>query len=124
MNERGIRMDWNELGKLLLVFAVIAIWPMYLLIKAECRRMKNNRAPEILVRAEVIAKSITSDNVQYSSWYLTDRVFYATFLLDDGETVELAMSDRKWGALHEGDEGQLLYQGVKMLEFSRDVKSE
>ena len=48
----------------------------------------------------------------------------ATFLLEDGKTVELAMSDRKWGALHEGDEGQLLYQGVKMLEFSRDVKSE
>ena len=124
MNERGIHMDWNELGKLLLVFAVIAIWPMYLLIKAEYRRTKNNREPEILVRAEVIAKSITSDNVQYSSWYLTDRVFYATFLLEDGKTVELAMSDRKWGALHEGDEGQLLYQGVKMLEFSRNVKTE
>ena len=124
MNERGIRMDWNELLKPLLIFAVIAIWPMYLLIKAECRRKKNNRAPEILVRAEVIAKSITSDNVQYSSWYLNDRVFYATFLLEDGKTVELAMSDRKWGALREGDEGQLLYQGVKMLEFSKDVKSE
>ena len=124
MNERGIHMDWNELGKLLLVFAVIAIWPMYLLIKAEYRRVKNNRAPEILVRAEVIAKSITSDNAQYSSWYLNDRVFYATFLLEDGKTVELAMSDRKWGALHEGDKGQLFYQGQKLLEFSKDVKSE
>lgn len=113
-------MEWNELFKILLVFAVIAIWPMYKLIKAEYCRTKNNRAPEILVRAEVIGKSSTSDNAQYSNWYLSDRVFFATFLLEDGQTVELSMSDRKWGGLREGDVGQLLYQGVKMLEFNKE----
>ena len=48
------------------------------------------------------------------------KVLFATFLLEDGDTVTLYMTSKKYGTFREGDTGQLLYQGTKLLEFYKD----
>jgi len=58
----------NDFGYTIIVFLLFAAWPLYLTIKAEYRRYKNNHAPEIKVNATAIKKSVTSDNIQYTSW--------------------------------------------------------
>ena len=109
-----------ELLQKLLLILVIGSWPLYLLIKAESRRIKNNNAPEITVRATVIGKSLTSDNVQYAGRGMTDTVFYGTFRTENYETIELYMSGQKFVTFEEGDTGELRYQGTKMLVFKKD----
>ena len=107
--------------KRLLIFMVLAIWPVYLLIKAETRRIRNNNAPEVSVKATVLTKTVTDENIQYTGWHMRDsKVLFATFLLEDGDTVTLYMTSKKYGTFKEGDTGQLLYQGTKLLEFKKD----
>jgi len=109
-----------ELWQKLLIILAVGAWPMYLLIKAESRRIKNNNSPEIRIRATAIKKSVTSDNVQYAGRGMSDTVFYGTFLLENGQTVELYMSGQKYIIFDEGDTGELWYQGTKMLGFIKD----
>ena len=110
----------NDLFNRLLIFAVVAIWPIYLLIKAEYRRIKNHNSPEISARVTVLNKKVTDENIQYTDWHMRNsKVLFATFLLENGETVELCMPDRLFGSFKEGDEGQILYQGTKLLEFKK-----
>ena len=108
------------LGEKLLILLVVAAWPLYLLIKAEYRRIKNNNAPEVRIRATVVKKSVTSDNIQYAGRGMSDTVFYGTFLLENGQTTELYMSGQKYIIFEEGDTGELWYQGTKMLGFIKD----
>lgn len=109
------------LFKRLLIFAVLAIWPVFLLVKAETRRIRNNNAPETSVKATVLTKNVTDENIQYAGWHMRDsKVLFGTFLLEDGDTVTLYMTSKKYGTFQEGDAGQLLYQGTKLLEFKKD----
>ena len=48
------------------------------------------------------------------------KVLVATFRLEDGDIVTLYMTSKKYGIFKEGDTGQLLYQGTKLLEFYKD----
>ena len=114
----GIIME--NMGSTFIVFLLFAAWPLYLTIKAETRRIKNSRAPEIKVRATVIKKSVTSDNIDYAGRGMSDTVFYGTFRTEDYKTVELYMSGPKFVSFEEGDTGELWYQGTKMLGFKKD----
>ena len=110
----------NDLFNRLLILAVLAIWPVYLLIKAEYRRIRNNNSPEITVKAAVVKKSVTDDNIQYSDWYMRDsKVLYGTFLLESGEEITLTMTSPQYGSIQKGDSGTLTYQGTKMVEFRK-----
>ena len=111
----------NDLFNRLLILAVLAIWPVYLLIKAEYRRIRNNNSPEITVNAAVVKKSVTDDNIQYSDWYMRDsKVLYGNFLLENGEEITLTMTSPQYGSVQEGDSGTLIYQGTKMVEFRKE----
>ena len=112
----------NDFGYMMIIFLLFAAWPLYLTIKAEYRRYKNNHAPEIKIRATVVKKSVTADNIQYANWAMRDggTVFYGTFRTEDFQTVELYMSGQKFVTFEEGDTGELWYQGTKMLGFKKD----
>ena len=111
----------NDLFNRLLIFAVVAVWPMYLLIKAESRRLKNNKAPEITVKAKLIKKFVTDDNIQYTDFHMRDsKVLYGTFLPENGESLTVTMSSTQFGSIQEGDAGELTYQGTKMVEFQKE----
>ncbi|MBR3706775.1 MAG: DUF2500 domain-containing protein [Firmicutes bacterium] len=112
----------NDFGYTIIVFLLFAAWPLYLTIKAEYRRYKNNHAPEIKVNATAVKKSVTSDNIQYTNWAMRDggTVFYGTFLTEDDKTVELYMNGQKFVSFEEGDTGELWYQGTRFLEFKKD----
>lgn len=111
----------NDLFNRLLIVGVLAIWPVYLLIKAEYRRLRNNNAPEITVKAAVVKKSVTDDNIQYSSWYMRDsKVLCGTFRMENGEEMALTMTSPQYGSVQEGDSGTLIYQGTKMVEFRKE----
>ncbi len=110
----------GDFGYTILVFLLFASWPLYLAIKAEYHRIKNNRAPEIRIRATVTGKSLTSDNLHYAGRGMSDTVFYGTFRTEDDKTVELYMSGQKFISFDEGDTGELWYQGAKLLGFVKD----
>ena len=109
-----------ELWTKLIIILAVAAWPLYLLIKAETKRIKNNNSPEIRIKATAVKKSVTSDNIQYACRGLGDTVFYGTFTLEDGQTIELYMSGPKFTLFEVGDTGELWYQGTKMLGFIKD----
>jgi len=111
----------NDFGYTIIVFLLFAAWPLYLTIKAEYIRFKNNHAPEIKVNATAVKKSVTSANIHYTNWAMRDggTVFYGTFLTEDDKTVELYMNGQKYISFEEGDTGELWYQGTKFLEFKK-----
>jgi len=110
-------------GKILLV-AVAAAWPVYRLIQAERRRIKNNRAPEIFAEAVVTGKRNGSydGHQNLSQPYLRDggTAYYVTIALEDGREMELLAAQSLYGRLREGVRGQAYYQGEKLLGFQEE----
>ena len=49
-----------------------------------------------------------------STWY------YATFEVESGDRMELALSGSEYGMLAEGDTGKLTFQGTRYLSFERE----
>ena len=84
---------------------------------------KNNNSPRLTVQAAVVSKRMevthhhdagTHTHMNHSStWY------YATFQVESGDRMELAIPDRDYGYLVEGDRGSLTFQGTRFLSFER-----
>lgn len=45
--------------------------------------------------------------------------YYATFQVESGDRMELAVSGPEYGMLAEGDRGTLTFQGTRYLGFER-----
>lgn len=86
---------------------------------------KNNASPRLTVSAQVVAKRTSvshhhhhhggagMDHMSSSTYY------YATFQVDSGDRMELAVSGPEYGMLVEGDQGSLTFQGTRYLSFER-----
>ena len=92
---------------------------------------KNNHSPRLTVTATVVAKRIDVTHHHhanagdatgahgYSSTSSTS--YYATFEVESGDRIELALSGGEYGLLAEGDRGRLSFQGTRYLGFEREV---
>ncbi len=80
---------------------------------------KNNTAPQQELKARVAEKRTSvggRDEGQviapgYACWY------YATFEVENGDPLELELTEQQYGRLNEGEEGILMVQGTRYLGF-------
>lgn len=113
MNLETIMIGNVSLAQILLMFLL-----------AVCGIMAVN-LPYLKYKGKKISCSavITSKRMEYSN---TPQIRYAgnrwnylvTFLCGDGHEVDLYVIESEYGELKEGMEGNLVYQGKKMLSFN------
>lgn len=88
---------------------------------------RNNASPRLTVPARVVTKrtSVTRRHHHHHGGagvgHITSSTcYYATFQVDSGDRMELAVSGPEYGMLAEGDQGNLTFQGTRFLSFQRD----
>lgn len=81
---------------------------------------RNNHSPRLTMPAAVMSKRTQVTHHAHangaggsSTWY------YATFQVESGDRLELALSGQEYGMLAEGDSGTLTFQGTRFLSFER-----
>ena len=108
-----------------LIFGLILVVFVVVIVSGISRWTKNNQSPVLTVNAAVVAKrtdvsrniSNTNDNTDMltnsTTWY------YATFQVESGDRIELAVNGKEYGLLAENDSGRLTFQGTRYLGFER-----
>ncbi|MDN4607742.1 DUF2500 domain-containing protein [Sporosarcina highlanderae] len=90
---------------------------IFMIIKGIGQWSKNNNSPRLTIPAHVVTKrahtSGGSGDSSASTWY------YATFQVESGDRMELAVGAKEYGMLAEGDIGMLTFQGTRYLRFER-----
>lgn len=98
------------------VFAVIVIMFIVMAASGISRWQKNNRSPRLTVHAKLVAKRMQVRRRQDHGSF-TD--YYATFQVESGDRMEMAMPAEEYGLLVEGDIGNLTFQGTRFISFER-----
>ncbi len=103
-----------------LFFLVAIVFFVIIAVKGISQWNKNNHSPKLTVPATVVAKrtNVThhrhrGESSHSSTWY------YATFQVESGDRMELAVGGQEYGLLVEGDSGKLTFQGTRYLGFER-----
>ena len=103
----------------LMFFAVFAF--MVLMVTRATKETKQNaRSPRLTVTARVVAKRTQAGGRAGDTGtrgYATG--YFATFEVESGDRMELAVPADEYGYLIEGDEGNLTFQGTLFLSFTR-----
>ncbi len=107
----------------LIVFTVI-------LVKMAQQRRVNNNSPRLTVEARVVSRrrdvshhdSPNAGDITGAHGYTTtsSTTYYATFQVESGDRLELAIPGNQYGYLAEGDTGRLTFQGTRFLSFERN----
>jgi prepilin signal peptidase PulO-like enzyme (type II secretory pathway) len=77
----------------------------------------NNNTPTLKVPAEVVAKRSRTYGGSHNT--STSTSYYATFQVESGDRMELAVKGSEFGLLAEGDLGILTFQGTRSHRFER-----
>ena len=107
------------------VFGMVLIVFVVTLVRGIGEWRKNNNSPRLTVPAKVVSKRTSVSRGHHhganghmhttsSTWY------YATFEVESGDRMELALSGSEYGMLAEGDSGKLTFQGTRYLSFERE----
>lgn len=90
---------------------------IFVIVKSISTWNTNNNSPKLTVPAEVVTKrtktSGGSGDSSASTWY------YATFQVESGDRMELAVNGSQYGMLADGDIGMLTFQGTRFGAFER-----
>lgn len=108
-----------------IVFGIILIVFVVTFVRGIGEWRKNNNSPRLTVPAKVVSKRTSVSHGHHhsasghmhttgSTWY------YATFEVESGDRMELALSGSEYGMLAEGDTGKLTFQGTRYLSFERE----
>ncbi|RDU35731.1 DUF2500 domain-containing protein [Neobacillus piezotolerans] len=101
----------------IVIFAIVIGVFLFTIVKGIGEWSSNNKQPRLTVKAVVVSKraevSGGSGDSSSSTWY------YATFEVESGDRMELALNGQEYGLLAEGDTGELAFQGTRYLGFSR-----
>jgi len=107
------------------VFGAILFVIVTVIIKGLRQWSKNNNSPVLIVEARVVnMRQDTRVNHHHAndghmaSHHSSTR-YYATFQVDSGDRIELAVSGKECGMLAQGDAGKLTFQGTRYLGFQR-----
>lgn len=87
---------------------------------------RNNASPRLTVPAAVATKRTEVSRHHHhhhggagAGHITTSTRYYATFQVESGDRMELAVSGAEYGMLAEGDQGRLSFQGTRYLSFER-----
>ncbi|HJF31336.1 MAG TPA: DUF2500 domain-containing protein [Sporosarcina psychrophila] len=90
---------------------------IFAIVKSISTWNSNNNSPKLTVPAEVVTKRTQTSggagDSSASTWY------YATFQVESGDRMELAVNDSQYGMLADGDIGMLTFQGTRFGAFER-----
>ena len=107
------------------IFAIVIVCFIALAVKGIGTWHKNNNSPRLTVPAKVVSKRTSVSHGHHHSasghMHTTGSTrYYATFEVESGDRMELALSGSEYGMLAEGDTGKLTFQGTRYLSFERE----
>ena len=103
-----------------LVFLFVLIVFVLTLVRGLRQWDRNNRSPRLTVAAVVVSKRTQVSHRQDANGLShTATRYFATFEVESGDRMELAVSGPEYGMLAEGDRGRLTFQGTRYLGFER-----
>ena len=100
-----------------IIFVIVIGFFIINIIKGISEWSKNNASPTLTVPAEIVTKRTkvsggSGDSSAYTSYYVT-------FEVESGDRIELKVKGQEYGALVEGDLGDLTFQGSRYHQFKR-----
>lgn len=107
-----------------LFFLVAIVFFVIIAAKGISQWNKNNHSPRLTVPATVVAKRTKVSHHRHGGannlhHHHTSTWYYATFQVESGDRMELAVGGYEYGMLIEGDQGKLTFQGTRYLSFER-----
>ena len=112
------------------VFLLVVTVFIVILVKILKQRRVNNNSPRLTVEATVVSRrrdvshhdSPNAGDITGAHGYTTtsSTTYYATFQVESGDRLELAIPGSQYGYLAEGDTGRLTFQGTRFLSFERN----
>lgn len=107
----------------LIVFALVIGTFVVTAVRGVSQWHRNNHSPRLTVAARVVSKreEVHSHHHHQEAHLYThySTSYYATFEVESGDRLELAVSGEESGMLSEGDQGLLTFQGTRFLGFER-----
>ena len=107
----------------LIVFALVIGTFVVTAVRGVSQWKCNNHSPRLTVAARLVAKreEVHSHHHHQEAHHHThySTSYYATFEVESGDRLELAVSGGESGMLSEGDQGLLTFQGTRFLGFER-----
>lgn len=113
------------------VFLLVVTVFIVILVKILKQRRVNNNSPRLTVEATVVSRrrdvshhdSPNAGDITGAHGYTTtsSTTYYATFQVESGDRLELAIPSSQYGYLAEGDRGRLTFQGTRFLSFERTL---
>ncbi|MDD6051629.1 MAG: DUF2500 domain-containing protein [Clostridiales bacterium] len=107
----------------LIIFALVIGMFVVTAIRGVSQWHRNNHSPRLTVAARVVSKreEVHSHHHHQEAHLHThcSTSYYATFEVESGDRLELAVSGEESGMLLEGDQGLLTFQGTRFLGFER-----
>ena len=103
-----------------LVFLFVLIVFVLTLVRGLRQWGRNNRSPRLTVAAVVVSKRTQASHRHDANGLShTATRYFATFEVESGDRMELAVSGPEYRMLAEGDRGRLTFQGTRYLGFER-----
>jgi len=110
----------------LLTPGILILSLLYLLFRRWVFRDKYDKGPELTGPATVKSHRVEQGNYQgqaptgYQGNSRGNWNYFVTFLLSDGEEIELYVGENEYKALKDGTSGQLTWLGKKFRSFDFD----
>ena len=111
------------------VFLLVVTGFIVILVKNLKQQRVNNHSPRLTVEATVVSRrqevshhnTANAGDITGAHGYTTtsSTTYYATFQVESGDRLELAIPGSQYGYLVEGDTGRLTFQGTRFLSFER-----
>ena len=111
------------------VFLLVVTGFIVILVKNLKQQRVNNHSPRLTVEATVVSRrqdvshhnTANAGDITGAHGYTTtsSTTYYATFQVESGDRMELAILGSQYGYLTEGDTGRLTFQGTRFLNFER-----
>ena len=106
-----------------IIFALVIATFAAAAVRGVTRWNRNNHSPRLTVPARVVGKreEVHSHHHHQEAHLHThySTSYYATFEVESGDRLELAVSGGESGMLSEGDQGLLTFQDTRFLGFER-----
>ncbi|GGE31602.1 DUF2500 domain-containing protein [Streptococcus himalayensis] len=101
-------------GAILLV-GLFLLGLAWIILKSAKEEFKNNAAPKEEYAARLVGKRTYLGRGRYAS-----TTYYLTFEWNQGERREFCVDGEVYGLLAEGDVGDLIFQGTRLIDFRRN----
>ncbi|MDO6848027.1 DUF2500 domain-containing protein [Priestia megaterium] len=120
---------FNGMPTFVMLFFVIIIGIfLFSIFKGIGTWSKNEQSPRLSVKAKITGKRTNvyrhNSHAHEHHHSHTSTTYYVTFQFESTDRSEFTVSGREYGMLAEGDEGMLMFQGTRFLDFQRNPSEE